>query len=97
MRRMVGDEQDVYRVIVVRKDQKKNPDFDRNDRTQRSRYWLYGPGTHEVSYGPYNTIGTARAIRTRETWDVYNDCPRHYVVSSRIEKASTTWTVVDEK
>ncbi len=58
------------------------------------RPWLYNGEEHESAYGPYNAIGTARGVLTRETVDACG-APRPWVVGGRVEKATTTWAKVD--
>lgn len=90
MRRMVSDDQDVYRVVVVRKRQISNPEYRQGS---GKRPYIYTDETYETSYGPYNTIGTAKGIQTRETRNIFGDTERG-VVDSWIEKATTTWEKV---
>lgn len=92
-RRMVGDNQEVYRVVIVQKERRQNPDWIRGNITTGEPYYLYNGPEFEASYGPYNSLGAARAMVTRETLD-YNKQPRPGVVSGRVEKATTTWETV---
>ncbi|MFJ6720526.1 hypothetical protein [Streptomyces sp. NPDC091259] len=87
-RRMVGDDQDVFRVVIVKRRQVRNPNWEPGD---GSRMYSYTDETYETSYGPYNTIGAARGQLTRETWDSYNSEMYASVVSGRVQKATTTW------
>lgn len=91
MRRMVSDGADVYRVVVVHRKQKRNPDYVPG--LGRSVYLLLDE-TVEVQYGPYNTLGTAKGVLTKETVDRDGN-PRWGIVGGRVEKATTTWTEVD--
>jgi hypothetical protein len=92
MRRMVGADQDVYRVVVVRKKQVKNPDYVPGFR--HATYWMYLDETYEEYMGPYNKVGTAKSILTGHTLDGMGQ-PYPWFVSGRIEKAATTWTTVE--
>ncbi|MEU8840270.1 hypothetical protein AB0D97_14215 [Streptomyces roseus] len=87
-RRMVGDDQDVFRVVIVRRQQEQNPAWEPGN---GERLYRYTEETYEVSCGPYNTVGAARGQLTRETWDSYNSEPYPGVVSGRVQKATTTW------
>ncbi|WP_328967924.1 hypothetical protein [Streptomyces sp. NBC_00239] len=87
-RRMVGDNQDVFRVLLVLRRQERNPAYEPGS---GERYYRYTDETFETSYGPYNTIGAARGQLTRETWDHYEGRLRDSVVSGRVQKATTTW------
>jgi hypothetical protein len=92
-RRMVGDDQEVYRVIVVRRRQRENPDWERGN--VKSPYFLYDGEEYETSYGPYNSIGSARGQLTRQTVALIGRRGgRPGVVSGRIEKGETVWRVV---
>ena len=90
MRTMVSDDQDVYRVVVVQKRQYENPG------AGGQPYWARSETeTDTFVYGPYNQIGSARAVHTRETRDrLDRNKARHYVVDSWIEIAETTWKKV---
>lgn len=93
MRRMVGDNQDVFRVIVVTRKWKVNPEYVQGG---TERYYVLLDETVETAYGPYNSIGTAKGILTRETIDHFNGGSLRWgVVGGRIEKAETTWTKVE--
>lgn len=92
-RRMVGDGQDVYRVVVIQRASRINPDWQRG---------VIGPGNPRILhdgeegrhiYGPYNSIGAARGQLTSNTLG-YGGEPRPGVVRGWIEKATTTWRVV---
>lgn len=91
MRGMVGDEQDVFRVVVVRGKCELNPEY--RQRGEGSPC-IYTDETYETSYGPYNTIGAARSIQTRETRCGPKGPFRQGVVDTWIEKATTTWEKV---
>lgn len=70
-----------------------NPDYVQGNR--ETPYWLYLDETFEEQYGPYNTVGTCKAILTRESLD-YNKQPRPEFVCGRVEKADITWRVVNQ-
>ena len=90
-RRMVGDGQELYRVIIVRRERRDNPDWERgNISTPRS---LYDGEEFAISYGPYNSIGAARGQLTRETVDL-DGSQLEGVADGWIEKARITWTQV---
>jgi len=90
---MVGEGQDVYRVVVVRYRTKQNPEYVQGE---GKPYYLLLDETYETEYGPYNSLGTAKGILTRETVDTWNDGQLRWgVVGGRVEKASTTWERVD--
>ncbi|GAA1064717.1 hypothetical protein [Streptomyces asiaticus] len=92
-RRMVGDDQDVFRVVLVSKAGKWDWDEGR---------WVETGGTETEHYGPYNTIGAARGQRTSLGYvDYWDDeakesvrVMKQGVVSCRIQKAYTTWSDV---
>lgn len=93
MRRMVGNNQDVYRVVVVARERKVNPEYVQGE---GKPYWLLLDKTNEFEYGPYNSLGAAKGVLTRETVDTWNDGQLKWgVVGGRIEKANTTWEKVD--
>lgn len=87
-RRMVGDDQDVYRVVRVRKATKHDVE---ETGTPITEY-----------YGPYNSIGAARAQRTVlgyvDYWDRDTNenirVMRDGVVSIGIQVARTEWSDV---
>ncbi|MFG2292018.1 hypothetical protein [Streptomyces sp. NPDC048603] len=87
-RRMVGDDQDVFRVVVVERKRVRNPDWTPGTGT---KMYVLTEETYQASYGPYNTIGAARGQLTRETWDSYEGRLYDHVVSGRVQKATTTW------
>ena len=92
MRRMVSDNQQVFRVIVVQFKRVKNPAYVQGG---TERYYALTDEKVETAYGPYNSIGAAKAVLTRETVDMHGDgAPRWGVVGGRIERAETTWTQV---
>ncbi|MES9554799.1 MULTISPECIES: hypothetical protein [unclassified Streptomyces] len=87
-RRLVADDQPLFRVLVTRRQRRNNPDWDRGN-IDSPRFLWDGP-EHTSAYGPYNTLGTARGQLTFHTVDAYGT-PMHGVVSGHIEKATTTW------
>lgn len=93
MRTMVSGDQDMFRVVVVKKKQVRNPEW-RQGQPYRP-YWIFTDETHEQFYGPYSILGSARSVRTQETWDQYEKELKPGVVSARIEKGVTKWEVVE--
>ncbi|MFF4478719.1 hypothetical protein ACFY1A_17115 [Streptomyces sp. NPDC001520] len=89
-RHMVGDGQDVYRVVLVSKAREWDDEQRRHVETD---------DTVTEFYGPYNTIGAARGQRTFLAYvDYWDDeaketvrVMKRGVVSCRIQKAHTTW------
>lgn len=93
MRTMAAEGREMYRVVIVRRQSRLNPEWVPREVNAGKPYWLYDGPEFESAYGPYNAIGTARGVLTRETLDVYGE-PRLGVAGGRIEKATTTWTAV---
>lgn len=93
-RRLVSDGQRVFRVLVVERARRDNPEWKRGDVSSPRFLWDGPEGT--TAYGPYNTIGAARGQLTFHTVDVYGNA-RNGVVSGHIEEAHTTWARVDEQ
>ncbi|MFD3361583.1 hypothetical protein ACFWW5_00585 [Streptomyces albidoflavus] len=92
-RRMVGDNQDVYRVVVTQRTSRDNPNWVRGEiRPDNPRFLWDGP-EWEQAYGPYNSIGAARGRLTTLTTDIDGSTPPG-VTGGRIEKAHTTWEEV---
>lgn len=93
-RRMVGDDQDVYRVVVLARDMIENPHWVRGvyDPENNPRRIPSGE-PKEYTYGPYNTIGAARGQATHHR--EYCGKPYPDVVSVRIQKATVAWADVD--
>lgn len=91
-RRFVSDDQQVFRVLVVRRQRRDNPDWERG--TIGSPRSLWDGPEYTTAYGPYNTIGAARGQLTQHTVD-YDGRPRVDVVSGSIQRAHTTWEVVE--
>ncbi|WDM16706.1 hypothetical protein J3S85_37705 [Streptomyces lavenduligriseus] len=87
-RRLVSDDQQMFRVLVVRRQRRDNPDWERGN-IDSPRFFWDGP-EYTTAYGPYNTIGTARGQLTYHTVDAYGE-PVKDVVSGRIQRAHTTW------
>lgn len=91
-RQAVGDGQEMFRVVVVRKQMKVNPAYERGvyDPKSNPHYIPDGDKTGQCEYGPYNSLGTARGQRTHHS----TGYGAHTVVKAWIEKASTAWGVV---
>jgi hypothetical protein len=88
---MVGDDQDVYRVKIVRRSWRVNPDYKPGvydpDNNPRARY----DGPEATSFlGPYNTLAAAKGQLTSNACG-YGGGFREGVVSAQIQKAFTTW------
>jgi hypothetical protein len=93
MRTMAAEGKEMYRVVIVRRRPRQNPELVRGEANTGKPYWLYDGEEFESAYGPYNAIGAARAILSRETLDAYGGLLLG-VVGGRIEKAATAWTTV---
>lgn len=92
-RRMVNEGADVYRVVVVWRKVARNPDYEQGN---GQPYWILLDETGKYEYGPYNQIGSAKAILTKEKFDrLDRDKLAWGVVDGWIEKATTTWERVD--
>lgn len=87
-RRLVSDEQKMFRVVIVERQRRDNPNWERGNLASPRFLWD-GP-EYLTAYGPYNTIGAARGQLTFHTVDAYGG-PRDGVVSGHIEQAHTTW------
>ena len=87
-RRSVADDQPMYRVVVVRRARRDNPDWERgNIDTPR---FLWDGAEYTTTYGPYNSPGTARGQLTHHTTDSWGNAPQD-IVSGHIEQAAITW------
>ncbi|KUF18832.1 hypothetical protein AT728_07300 [Streptomyces silvensis] len=87
-RRLVSDDQPMFRVLVVQRQRRDNPDWERGN-VGSPRFLWDGP-EYTTAYGPYNSIGAARGQLTFHTVDAYGE-PRNGVVGGRIQRAHTTW------
>jgi hypothetical protein len=87
-RRLVNDDHQLFRVVVIRRQRRDNPDWERGN-LDTERFLWDGP-EYTTAYGPYNTLGAARGQLTFYTVDAYGG-PVRGVVSGHIEKATTTW------
>lgn len=92
-RRLVSDDQQMFRVLIVRNQRRDNPDWERGN-IASPRFLWDGP-EYTTAYGPYNTLGTARGQLTFHTVDAYGNA-LNGVVSGHIEQAHTVWTPVDQ-
>lgn len=92
-RRLVSDDQQMFRVIVVRRQRRDNPQWERGNLASPRFLWD-GP-EYTSAYGPFPKLGTARGQLTFHTVDAYGN-PQHGVVSGHIEQAHTVWTPVGE-
>lgn len=94
MRTMAAEGKEMYRVVIVRKEMRNNPEWVTGEDNGDKPYWLYDGPEFESAYGPYNAIGTARGILSRETWNFDHTGLQPGVVGGHVEKATTTWTAV---
>lgn len=93
MRRLVTDGDDVYRVVVVRRKKVQHPDYVQGGRVP---YWKLLDEMYNTEYGPYNKLGTAKGVLTREAVDTAGDGSLRWdVVAAWVEKANTTWEKVE--
>jgi hypothetical protein len=90
-RRLVNDDHQMFRVLIVARQRRDNPNWERGNLSSPRFLWD-GP-EHTTAYGPYNTLGAARGQLTFHTVDAYGG-PIAGVVSGRIEQAATVWTPV---
>jgi hypothetical protein len=90
-RRLVNDDHQMFRVLVVARQRRDNPQWERGN-LDSPRFLWDGP-EQTAAYGPYNTLGAARGQLTFHTVDIDGN-PRAGVVSGRIEQAVTVWTPV---
>ena len=87
-RRMVADDQEVFRVVVRRKKRIANPDYRQGN---RQPYWILLDEEYNTEYGPYSKLGAARGVETQKAYEVrYDDSTGGY--NSR---AARRWDVVD--
>ena len=83
-RRSMGDDQEVYRVVVRRKVKERNPDW------EPGQPWtILADGEYDTVYGPYATIGAARNVESHEAYKP--GC----VAKSGKPRAEFQWDVVD--
>lgn len=87
-RRLVNDDQQMFRVIIVRRQRRDNPQWERGNLASPRFLWD-GP-EYTSAYGPFPKLGTARGQLTFHTVDAYGN-PQHGVVSGHIEQAHTVW------
>lgn len=93
-RRLVSDDQKMFRVVVIARQRRDNPKWERGNLASPRFLWD-GP-EYTTAYGPFPTLGGARGQLTFRTVDV-NGTPLDGVVSGRIEQGHTTWAPVDER
>jgi hypothetical protein len=89
-RQSVSDGLPMFRVIITRLPQVKNPNWQRGVLDPDNPMYLYDGEPFETAYGPYNSLGTARAQVTHHTLDGFGEA-RRGVVDGRVQKATTTW------
>lgn len=90
---LVTDGVDFYRAVVVKRRPRVNPEYVQG--SLEHPYYLYDGEEYENAYGPYDKIGTAKSILTREMLNRRTKEPAPGVVSGRVEKANITWEKVD--
>ncbi|MFE5912063.1 hypothetical protein ACFQ6B_23680 [Streptomyces wedmorensis] len=93
-RRFVSDDKQMFRVVVIARQRRDNPKWERGN-IASPRFLWDGP-EYTTTYGPYNSLGGARGQLTFRTVDVYGT-PIDGVVSGHIEEGHTTWTPVDQQ
>ena len=87
MRTAVSDGDDIYRVVIIRRQGRPNPDYDRLlPLPQRGPYTIYDGEEYSSFYGPYNFLRAARGVLNSET-----KSPPPGVASGKIQKATVTW------
>ncbi|MEV4037691.1 hypothetical protein [Streptomyces umbrinus] len=89
-RRMVGDDQEVYRVLITFRERRDNPDWVRGVYDSDNPRVLFDGPEFTSTYGPYNSLGAARGQLTSHTPNSYGH-PHNGFVGGRIQKAHTTW------
>ncbi|MEU1074331.1 MULTISPECIES: hypothetical protein [unclassified Streptomyces] len=93
-RRMVGDDQDVYRVLITCRERRDNPDWVRGPVGPGNPRVLFDGPEFTTAYGPYNSLGAARGQLTSHTPNEYG-WPQQGFVRGRIQKAHTVWEDVE--
>jgi len=89
-RRMVGDDQEVYRVLITFRERRDNPNWVRGVYDRDNPRVLFDGPEVTSTYGPHNSLGAARGQLTSYTPNSYGH-PQNGFVSGRIQKAHTTW------
>lgn len=94
MRDMVRNGREVYRVVVRKQKRERNPDYVQG---KGLPYWILVDGEEVEQHGPYNHLGAAKGVLTRETVDTWKEdgSLKWGVLGGWIEKATTTWEKVD--
>ncbi len=95
-RRLVNDNEPMFRVVVVRRQRRDNPQWQRGVISPDNPRFLWDGPEYTTAYGPFPKLGTARGQLTHHTVDVYGN-PISGVVSGHIEQAHTVWTPVGEQ
>lgn len=87
-RQAVGDGQDVFRVVLVERAMKRNPDHHWDQYHRDVPYYIPDPDSppYVTTYGPYNSLGTARGQLSYQVGKYARN-----VISATVQKASTTW------
>ena len=88
-RRAVDDDAELYRVVILRRAPRALPDG--------PPYWIWDGELHTIAYGPYNSIGPAKAQLRRESerpqWRGGGRLPG--VEDAWIERADIAWERVE--
>lgn len=92
-RQMVSDVQEVFRIVVTRRTMVDNPAWVRGDFGDDNPRRIPSDERYDATYGPYNSVGVARAQLKYQTMD-YRGRLYVNVVAGHIEKATTTWAEV---
>lgn len=93
MRRAVTTDQPMYRVVVEVFGRVRNPDYVQGEGRP---YWVLTEELHENEYGPYQNLGTAKGVLTRETVDTWDEGKLKWgVKGGRIEQAEIKWKKVE--
>lgn len=97
VRKMVGDDQEVYRVVITTKKQSRNPDYEwRSTDPERQNPYVYSDTeTTTEFYGPYNTVGAAKGQLTTQSKD-YKGNLRPQILGAEIQKGHIVWERVDD-
>ncbi|MCX5201513.1 hypothetical protein OG897_08620 [Streptomyces sp. NBC_00237] len=96
-RRMVNDDAEIYRVLILRKKWERNPDYDwRSEELRKNPPYLYSE-TERVSefWGPYNSLSAAKGQRTSYMLNGVGEL-REGVISASIQKAQIVWEEAEE-
>lgn len=84
-RRMISDDQEVYRVVVRRRKSVCNPDWIPGE---LDLYTLTDE-EYDTSYGPYSKVGTAKGVQAHEAYK------SAHAAKSGKARTDYQWDVVD--